>query len=87
MEVIVKAKTVEEAVALGAAKLGKDIKDVKYDVIEEAKKGFLGMFSAEAEVFHHCNRMGYCGNFKAVFAEIFAACVFHQRPAIDVFHS
>lgn len=35
---------------LGAAKLGKDIKDVKYDVIEEAKKGFLGMFSAEAEV-------------------------------------
>lgn len=50
MEVIVKAKTVEEAVALGAAKLGKDIKDVKYDVIEEAKKGFLGMFSAEAEV-------------------------------------
>lgn len=50
MDVIVKAKTVEEAVALGAAKLGKDIKDVKYDVIEEAKKGFLGMFSAEAEV-------------------------------------
>ena len=50
MEVIVKAKTVEEAVALGAAKLDKDIKDVKYDVIEEAKKGFLGMFSAEAEV-------------------------------------
>ena len=33
MEVIVKAKTVEEAVALGAAKLFKDIKDVKYDVI------------------------------------------------------
>ncbi len=55
MEVIVKAKTVEEAVALGAAKLGKDIKDVKYDVIEEAKKGFLGMFSAEAEVKVYSN--------------------------------
>lgn len=44
MEVIVKAKTVEEAVALGAAKLGKDIKDVKYDVIEEAKKAFWECF-------------------------------------------
>ena len=50
MEIIVKAKTVEEAVKLGAKKLGKSEAEVKYTVIEEAKKGFLGMFSSEAEV-------------------------------------
>jgi spoIIIJ-associated protein len=50
MEIIVKAKTVEEAVKLGAEKLGKSEAEVKYAVIEEAKKGFLGMFSSEAEV-------------------------------------
>lgn len=50
MEIIVKAKTVEEAVKLGAEKLGKSEAEVKYTVIEEAKKGFLGMFSSEAEV-------------------------------------
>ncbi len=55
MEVIVKAKTVDEAVALGAAKLGKDIADVRYTVLEEAKKGFLGMFSSEAEVKVYCD--------------------------------
>ena len=50
MEIIVKAKTVEEAVKLGAEKLGKGVDEVQFTVIEEAKKGFLGMFSAEAEV-------------------------------------
>lgn len=55
MEVIVKAKTVDEAVALGAAKLGKAIKDVRYTVLEEAKKGFLGMFASEAEVKVYCD--------------------------------
>ena len=50
MEIIVKAKTVEEAVKLGAEKLGKTVDEVKFTIIEEAKKGFLGMFSAEAEV-------------------------------------
>lgn len=55
MEIIVKAKTVEEAVALGAEKLGKSADEVKYTVIEEAKKGFLGMFSAEAEVKVYCD--------------------------------
>ncbi len=54
MEIIVKAKTVEEAVALGAEKLGKSVDEVKFTVIEEAKKGFLGMFSSEAEVKVYC---------------------------------
>ena len=55
MEIIVKAKTVEEAVKLGAEKLGKGVDEVKFTVIEEAKKGFLGMFSAEAEVKVYCD--------------------------------
>ncbi|MBE6681908.1 MAG: protein jag [Ruminococcaceae bacterium] len=50
MEVIVSAKTVEDAVALGAKQLGKLVSEVEYEVIEEAKKGFLGMFSTEATV-------------------------------------
>lgn len=54
MEIVVKAKTVEEAVKLGAEKLGKGVGEVEYTVIEEAKKGFLGMFSSEAEVKVYC---------------------------------
>lgn len=54
MEIVVKAKTVEEAVKLGAEKLGKALDEVQYTVIEEAKKGFLGMFSSEAEVKVYC---------------------------------
>ncbi len=50
MEIIVKAKSVEEAVELGAKQLGKTADEVKYTVLEEAKKGFLGMFAAEAQV-------------------------------------
>ncbi len=50
MEVQVSAKTVEEAVQLGAKQLGKLVSEVEYEVIEEAKKGFLGMFSSEATV-------------------------------------
>lgn len=50
MEIVVKAKTVDEAVALGAEKLGKTVEQVKYTVLEEGKKGFLGMFSTEAQV-------------------------------------
>ena len=50
MEVIVSAKTVEDAVALGAKQLGKLVAEVDYEVVEEAKKGFLGMFSSEATV-------------------------------------
>jgi len=50
MEVQVSAKTVEEAVQLGAKQLGKLVSEVEYEIIEEAKKGFLGMFSSEATV-------------------------------------
>ena len=50
MEVIVSAKTVEDAVALGAKQLGKLVSEVEYEVVEEAKKGFLGMFASEATV-------------------------------------
>ncbi|MBQ9510615.1 MAG: protein jag [Clostridia bacterium] len=49
-EVTVQAKTVEEAVAEGAVQLGTDKSGVIYEVIEEAKKGFLGMGSAPAKV-------------------------------------
>jgi len=50
MEVIVSAKSIEDAVALGAKQLGKLVSEVEYEVVEEAKKGFLGMFSTEATV-------------------------------------
>ena len=50
MEVVVSAKTVEEAVQLGAKQLGKLASEVEYEVVEDAKKGFLGMFSTEATV-------------------------------------
>lgn len=49
-EITVQAKTVEEAVAEGAKKLGTSADNVEYEVIEEAKKGFLGMGSAPATV-------------------------------------
>lgn len=55
MQVVVKAKTVEEAVEIGAKKLGKDVSEVDFHVIGEGKKGFLGMFSAEAEVMIYCD--------------------------------
>lgn len=50
MEVIVSAKTVEDAVKLGANQLGRPTSEVTYEIVEEAKKGFLGMFSSEATV-------------------------------------
>ena len=50
MDTIIKAKTVEEAVAQGAKELGVAVDAVKFEVIEEAKKGFLGMFGGTATV-------------------------------------
>ena len=50
MEIIVSAKTVEDAVALGAKQLGKLVSEVDYEIVEEAKKGFFGIFSSEATV-------------------------------------
>ena len=49
-EIIVSAKTIEAAVAEGAAKLGVDAKDVSYEVITEPKKGFFGIGEVKAEV-------------------------------------
>ncbi len=50
MEVIVSAKTVEDAVELGARQLGRLVSEVTYEVVEEGKKGFFGMFSSETTV-------------------------------------
>lgn len=49
-EITVQGKTVEEAVAEGAAQLGTDASGVVFEVIEEAKKGFLGMGGSPATV-------------------------------------
>ena len=49
-EITVQAKTVEEAVKNGAAHLGTDENGVVYEVIEEPKRGFLGMGSTPATV-------------------------------------
>ena len=49
-EITVQAKTVEEAVRSGAEQLGTDESGVTYEVIEEPKKGFLGIGSTLATV-------------------------------------
>ena len=49
-EITVKAKSVEEALALAAAELGAPESEIKYTVIAEAKRGFLGLGSADAEI-------------------------------------
>ena len=49
-EVTVKAKSVEEALTLAAEQLGAPEAEVKYTVIAEAKRGFLGIGSADAEI-------------------------------------
>lgn len=50
-ELIVTAKTVEEAVAKAVAELGApDAAAVEYTVLEEAKKGFLGIGAVPAKV-------------------------------------
>ncbi len=49
-EVTVKAKSVEEALSLAAEQLGAPEAEVKYTVIAEAKRGFLGLGSSDAEI-------------------------------------
>ena len=49
-ETTVTAKTVEEAVAAGADALGRDPEGVSYEVLEEPRKGILGIGAAEAKV-------------------------------------
>ncbi len=49
-EITVRAATVDEAVAKGAAELGVPVSETEYEVIEEAKKGFLGIGGSPATV-------------------------------------
>lgn len=49
-EITVKAKSVEEAIALAAEQLGVKESEVKYTVITEAKRGFLGLGACDAEI-------------------------------------
>ena len=44
------AKTVEEAKALAAAEFGVEEAKIRFEVIEEPKKGFLGIGSADARI-------------------------------------
>lgn len=49
-EILITAKSIEAAVELGAAQLNMKKDDVTYEVIELAKKGFLGIGSSDAKV-------------------------------------
>ena len=49
-EVTVKAKSVEEALTLAAEQLGVAESEVQYTVVAEAKRGFLGIGSTDAEI-------------------------------------
>ena len=50
-EVVISAKSVEEAVALAVKELGAPSEDkIEYTVLEEAKKGFLGLGATEAKI-------------------------------------
>ena len=50
-EIIVSAKSIEEAVAKAVSELGAPGADkIEYTVIEEAKKGFLGIGATEAKI-------------------------------------
>ncbi len=49
-DIIVTAKTVEDAALEGASSLGVDRADVTLDIIEEPKKGFLGLGATPAKV-------------------------------------
>ena len=49
-ELIVTAKTVEEAKEKAAAELGVAVENIEFTVLEEGKRGFLGIGAAEAKV-------------------------------------
>ncbi|MBQ1963212.1 MAG: Jag N-terminal domain-containing protein, partial [Clostridia bacterium] len=49
-ELIVTAKTVEEAKAKAAAELGVAVENIEFTVLEEAKKGFFGLGASDAKV-------------------------------------
>jgi len=49
-EIVITAKTVEQAVESGALELGMKKEDVRFEIIELPKKGFLGLGSSDAKV-------------------------------------
>ena len=50
-EVVISAKSVEEAVAKAVEELGApSVEDIEYEIVEEAKKGFLGIGATEAKI-------------------------------------
>jgi spoIIIJ-associated protein len=49
-EIVATGKTVDDAVLSGAAALGKTVDKVKYEVLEEARKGILGIGASDAKV-------------------------------------
>ena len=49
-EIVVTAKTVEQAIEVGALELGVRKEDVKFEVLELPKKGFLGLGTTDARV-------------------------------------
>ncbi len=49
-EFIATGKTVEDAVAAGAAELGRAVDKVSVEVLEEARKGILGIGASDAKV-------------------------------------
>ncbi|MBE6687763.1 MAG: protein jag [Ruminococcaceae bacterium] len=49
-EIIVTAKTIEEAVKNGAEQLGVDIEKVENEILEQPKKGILGIGAQDAKV-------------------------------------
>ena len=49
-EVIVSAKSIEEALSLAAEQLGLPVDALEYTVLEEAKKGFLGIGASDAKI-------------------------------------
>ena len=49
-ELIVTAKTVEEAKAKAAAELGVAVDEIEFEVLEEGKRGFLGIGATDAKV-------------------------------------
>lgn len=67
MTEIFTAKSVDEAKELAAAKFGKKISEIKFEIIDEGKKGFLGLGKTDAKV-------------KAVFDEISAKPQSNKAP-------
>ncbi|MBQ9941030.1 MAG: protein jag [Clostridia bacterium] len=64
-EIIVTAKTVEEAVKIGAEKLGINLTKAENEVLEQPKKGILGIGAQDAKVriFFECTPADAAENF------------------------